>query len=117
MIFNLTQQTVVCDREEFARTFWQRLRGLLGRTELAPGEGLVIGPCNSIHTFGMKFPIDVLFLTGKGQVVAAFESVRRGKIIPFVKDASLVLELPAGIIRESRTTAGDLLLFQNRNIM
>ena len=53
---------------QMAHTFWTRFRGLLGRTGLDSDEGLLIVPCNSVHTLGMKFAIGVVFLTRDGKV-------------------------------------------------
>ena len=61
---------------EVAETFAERLRGLIGRDGLAPGEGLLITRCNCIHTFFMRFPIDVAFLDRRGAVVKTVRNVR-----------------------------------------
>jgi uncharacterized protein len=86
---------VVCARCDLADNALTRARGLLGRKELPPGEGMLIRPTFSIHTFFMRFPIDAVFLDGSGSVV---DIVRRLK--PWRAAARLsaraVLELPAG---------------------
>lgn len=61
---------------DVAETFFERARGLIGRAAPAPGRGLLITRCNCIHTFFMKFAIDVTFLDGKGRVVRKVCGVR-----------------------------------------
>jgi uncharacterized membrane protein (UPF0127 family) len=88
-------ELIVCDSCRLAATFATRLRGLLGRGGLATGEGLLIRPTNSIHTFFMRFPIDVVFLDRSGVVVKLVSNLRpwRVALAPRGRDA---LELRAG---------------------
>jgi hypothetical protein len=89
-----------------ADTFWARMIGWMGKRE--PGkDGLLIMPCNSVHTFFMKFPIDVLFLNFKNQVIAKHEAVAPNKILWPIKDAKAVLELPIGTIARLSIKGGD----------
>ncbi|HEU5182828.1 MAG TPA: DUF192 domain-containing protein [Candidatus Polarisedimenticolia bacterium] len=90
-----------------ADTFWTRLRGLTGRTGLESGEALWIVPCRSIHTHGMAFPIDVVFLDRDRNVVGLEENLSPGRFAPIRWKARTVLELPAGTVRRSRTRIGD----------
>ena len=69
----------VAPRYAVAATPWARMRGLLGRKGLPPGEGLLITPCNAIHTLGMRFAIDVRFYDRRGRLVRAVPNVRPGK--------------------------------------
>ena len=66
---NDTRQSELADKVELAASFGARLKGLLGRDGLPEGQGLWIDPCNSVHTFFMRFPIDVLFLDKSQRVV------------------------------------------------
>jgi uncharacterized membrane protein (UPF0127 family) len=88
------------------------MKGLLGRKQFAENNCMHIKPCNSIHTFCMKFPIDVLFLNRDMQVVHLMENVGRGKISPFVRSAYSVIELPAGRIRHAAIGLGDHLVLK-----
>ena len=87
---------------------WDRLRGLLGHAEPPPGEGLLIEPCNGIHTVGMRYPIDALFLDREGRVLRCAPRLAALRCIPWVRGARRVLELPAGTIAGTRTVTGDL---------
>ncbi len=79
-----------------ARTPVARLRGLLGRAALSPGEGLLLRPCNGIHTLGMRFAIDVLFLDAEGLVIRVEPSLQPGRMVPWVRGARQALELSSG---------------------
>jgi uncharacterized membrane protein (UPF0127 family) len=102
--------TVVCERCTLADSPVTRLRGLLGRAGLEQGEGLLLRPASSVHTFFMRFPIDVVFLDRTLVVLGVADSVdpwraasRRG--------AKAVLELPAGESSRRGLTVGDQLSF------
>ena len=86
---------VVCERCRVADSFWSRLRGLMGRTSLSPGEGLLFPRTNSIHTHFMRFPIDVVFRDADARVVAIARDLRSWRLARR-KGAADVLELPAG---------------------
>jgi uncharacterized membrane protein (UPF0127 family) len=90
-----------------ADTFFTRLKGLLGKNELSHGEGLWIKPCNSVHTFGMKFPVDVVFLDKENRVVGLEKTLRPNRVSRLYSSASSVIELPAGTIDAADTETGD----------
>lgn len=94
------------DRILHANRPWSRAWGLLGRSGLAYGEGLWIDPCNSIHMWFMRLPLDVLFLDPDRCVVGVFEEVAPWRMIWPVKGARTVLELPVGTIKRSGTRMG-----------
>ena len=104
---NLTRSTVVAGDAEIAKTWWTRLRGLLGRSNLTAGAGLIILPCSSIHTFFMAFPIDVLFVSKENRVLKASTAIGAWRIGPVVPQARYVIELPVGAIAASQTVSGD----------
>lgn len=88
-----------------------RIQGLLGRTTLPDGEGLLIDPCNNVHTFFMKFPIDVVFLDSSNVVVRVKE-LSPWRISPLVFSARRVLELPLGTARKHALAVGQRLEFE-----
>jgi uncharacterized membrane protein (UPF0127 family) len=92
-----------------AATIFMRMKGLLGRDSLPPGEALWLRPCKSVHTIGMKFPIDILFLGRDNRVVGVEENIPPNRFSAFVYKAAGALELPAGAISESGTRAGDII--------
>ncbi len=109
LVRNRTRGTVVARQAGLAKDSWSRLRGLMGRRSLAPDEGLIIRPCSSIHTCFMRFPIDVLFVDESNRVLRAFSGLSAWRFGPVVRQASYVVELPAGTIFTSQTEPGDLL--------
>jgi uncharacterized protein len=90
-----------------AETLFARLKGLLGSISLKTGEGLWITPCNSIHTFGMKFPIDALFLDKHKRVVGVARNLRPNRISRIYCGAKSVLELPAGTLEAAGSRIGN----------
>ena len=102
---------MLAERADIADTSAKRRTGLLKHTGLDRGEGLWIAPCEGVHTFGMKFPIDVLFLSRKKKVVKIRPNMVRGRIA-FNLRAHSVLELPVGVLEETGTTVGDELEFE-----
>jgi uncharacterized membrane protein (UPF0127 family) len=102
---------VLADKADIADTSAKRRTGLLKHTNLEPGEGLWIAPSEGVHTFGMKFPIDVVFLNRQKRVLKIRPNMVRGRIA-FSLRAHSVLELPAGTVIETGTEAGDQLEFE-----
>jgi uncharacterized membrane protein (UPF0127 family) len=94
-----------------ADTVFGRMKGLLCRASLQPGEGLVLTPCVSIHTFGMKFVIDAVFYDGSRKAVAVLHRIKPNRATRFYPSAAGVLELPAGTLEESAVEVGDELEF------
>lgn len=99
---------VVCERCEVADGFRTRTRGLMGRAGLEPGEGMLIRPAGSIHTFFMRFPIDCVFLDRELAVVAVREAVKPWRAAA-ARGAKSTLELPAGEVSRVGVAAGDRL--------
>jgi len=106
---NLTKGNVVASRLAVATTWPARRKGLLGRTSLEAGEGMLLEPCRSVHTVGMKFPIDIVFLDRARRVVALFANVKPGVLNRSCRKARSTLELPAGSIAAKRIEVGDTL--------
>ncbi len=111
-VVNRTRGTVVGDRVRAAGTFLSRLVGLLGTSAIADGEGLWIVPCRSVHTLGMRYPIDVAFLDARGVVVGILGGLPPNRVGRFFRDARGALELRSGILAATRTVPGDRLEFE-----
>lgn len=106
---NVISDAIVCPRLEIAETFWRRTVGLLGRSQLSTEEGLIIIPCQSIHTFFMRFPIDVLFLRRDRVVVRIVENTLPWQLCFGTRDAVAVVELAAGVAAAQGVKVGDQL--------
>jgi hypothetical protein len=111
---NVTRQTEIGCHIEVADTAARRNKGLLGRTGLATGEGLWIVPCEAVHTFAMKFALDLIYLDRKHRVVKVSKSLRPGRISGTLR-AHSVLELPVGAIQATSTERGDQLQLDRRS--
>jgi len=92
---------------QVADTWWTRLRGLLGHAPLESGQGLLLRGEKAIHTVGMSFPIDVLFLDRSGRIVRLMPDLAPLKFSPFVMSANDVLEIKAGQAAQTGTRLGD----------
>lgn len=95
----------------FARSFALRLRGLLGRPPLVSGEGLLIAPCNAIHTVFMSYSIDVVFISAQHRVLALRVGVPPWRARQCLR-AHYVVELAAGEINRLGLEVGDLCQWQ-----
>ncbi len=109
LVVNETRQARLADRCQLARNFWSRGLGLMGRTSLEPGGGLLIYPEWSIHTFFMRFPIDVVFVDRQDTVVGIRHALPPYRPYAGAWGARYVLELPAGVLAATATQVGDRL--------
>ena len=107
---NVTRGTVMATRLDVANNGRARRKGLLGRNHLSPGEGLWIIPCESVHTFFMRFPIDLVYLDRRNCVRKVRSGVGAWRISGCFR-AHSVLELPAGTVCGTETGRGDRLEF------
>ena len=110
-VYNKTRETFVATSATVANTYLSRLVGLLGRTRrwARPGQGLWIVPSYGVHTIGMLFSIDIVFLDRSNHVVHIEEHVRPFRISKVILKADSVLELPPHTIFRTRTHVGDIL--------
>jgi len=76
----------------YANNFWLRLKGLLGKKSITPQQGLLIEPCNSVHSLGMKFPIAVIYLSKDNQILHVIPEMQPGKLGPLIRKSRRVLE-------------------------
>lgn len=92
-----------------ARTPWRRMVGLLGRSSLPVGEGLLLAPAWSIHTWCMRMPIDVVFLDREGRVLRVFPELPPWRLVSGTRAAHTVLEFGAGTLQRTNISAGERL--------
>jgi uncharacterized membrane protein (UPF0127 family) len=116
---NDTRGTVLAEHVEVGRSLWAKFWGLMGRKSLPAGHALWLPGDSGIHMFFMRFPIDAVFLGRDGAeghsgrvVVAVRRSVRPWTgLVPFIRGADGVLELPVGTIEATATEPGDVVRF------
>jgi uncharacterized protein len=112
-VSNTTKSTLLGERIGVADTSWSRMKGLLGKTGLDSGMGLLIIPSQAVHTIAMRFPIDVLFLDRDDRVIHAQSSLVPFRLTGVHWKARCVLELPVGVICQTSTSIGDSLLIED----
>lgn len=105
-VLNLTRQTRLA-RVRVANSFFSRLIGLLGRKSLEVDEGLWIKPCRGMHTVGMRFSLDVVFLDAQNRAIKVVTGLTPFRICWGGREAKSVLELTVGTIGRSHTRPGD----------
>lgn len=108
-VYNSTRNVCIGENIEMADNFISRTFGLIPKQLLKSGEGLVIKPCCSIHTFFMRFDIDVVFINKKGKVVAVYSDVKPFRILPIHISSYFVLELCSGEIENKNIQKGDII--------
>jgi hypothetical protein len=108
-VINLTKKTWLATKVRKADNFITRLVGLLKRSQLGPEEALWLMPSKGIHTIGMKFPIDVVFLNRQAYVLGLVSGMLPNRISGVHLRGYSVVELPNGTIHKSRTEIGDQL--------
>jgi uncharacterized membrane protein (UPF0127 family) len=117
---NLSRSTAIAERLEVADGLWGKFMGLMGRRSLDPGAGLWLADSNGIHMMFMRFAIDAVFLgnpdpgrDGARPVVSVHRGLRAWTgLVPLVRGAHGVLELPVGTIERSGTAVGDLVVLE-----
>ena len=102
-----TRGELLAARVRVADRAWSRLKGLIGESSLDVGEGLLFTSCQAVHMYGMRFPLDVVFMDESGAVVATYEELKPGHRTTVHRDAYYALELPAGTIQRTGTLVGD----------
>lgn len=112
-IVNGTRSTTLASEAEAATTFWRRLVGLLGRRSFAPGQGLVLQPCRSVHTAFMRFPIDVVYVDRSLKVVKVVECLAPFRMSMAPSGTRAAIELPCETVTQSGTVVGDSLTLED----
>ncbi|HNX14933.1 MAG TPA: DUF192 domain-containing protein [Oscillospiraceae bacterium] len=105
------EENIIC-RAFYANGFFTRLRGLMGRTLNDDIGGLLLVPCNQVHTFNMSYPIDIVYLTKDGTVIQIDAQIQPSKVLKTVKNSHSILELRSGAAEQSGIRPGDRLIHQ-----
>jgi uncharacterized membrane protein (UPF0127 family) len=104
---------VLAENAVYAKRLFERIRGLIGRRPIVEGEALVIPACRQVHTFFMRFPIDVVFADREGRVMGIAENLSPFSFSGYFWKAHFAVELPAGTARRASLAMGGLLLFKD----
>jgi uncharacterized protein len=113
--FNLTRNAYLATRLVVAATHWSRFRGLMGTDsqEFPSGKGLWIIPSCGVHTFGMRFPIDVAYLDDHKVIVHLEHGLKPWRVAAFRLNARSILELPETTLDSTGTSVGDQIKISN----
>ena len=111
-IRNLTKNTILCERASLADSFWKRAKGLMFQKGWEDFDGLLLSPCRSIHTFGMRMEIDVCFLDPEHRIVKSLGFLGRWRSAQGGRHGHATLELPAGTLARTGTGTGDRLVLE-----
>lgn len=106
-VTNRTRGTTVVTGGELAENLWTRFRGLMGKRSLPEGYGLLFQKESAIHSFGMRIPIDVVYLDRAGIVIHVTQAMPPSRLGPLVRKVQDVLELPVGTLERTQTRVGD----------
>jgi len=112
-IINKTNSFVVAEEAIVANTPFKRMKGLLGRKELKESQALVLDPCNSIHTFFMRFPIDILFLDKNNKIIKTISCLKPFRLTSIYFNSAFAIELPSGKIQSLSIRKGDNLSLES----
>jgi len=108
-IVNLNKNCILAEEIFLADKFLERLKGLLGFKSLNKNQAMILRPSNSVHTFFMRFPIDVLFVDKNNRVVRMVKHMDPFKATTLCLKSKFVIELPIGVIDSTQTSLGDIL--------
>ncbi|HSQ87816.1 DUF192 domain-containing protein, partial [Romboutsia sp.] len=108
-----TENKIIAEDLIVADSFITRLKGLMFKKNFNKGEALIIKPCSSIHTFNMKFSIDVVFISKDNNVLYTIENLKPNRVSPIIRKSYSVLELPAGTIKETNIKIGNKILIKD----
>jgi uncharacterized protein len=114
-VLNRTRGNVLGTQVRMANTLPARVRGFLFRPPPSPGEGILLSPCKAVHMYGVGFPLDVIFISEDGQVVAIYRDLAPWRRSRVHGSALHALELPAGTVRATDTAVGDVLFWEPAN--
>jgi uncharacterized protein len=109
-VYNQTRECFLSLNVTAADTIFSRLRGLIGRLKLRSDEGIWVVPSRGIHTLGLLFPLDLIYLDENYRVIHLVEYFPSFRIAPLKTQAESVLELPTHTIYSSQTQPGDELV-------
>lgn len=106
-LINKSKKNIIVENLFLADSFWSRMKGLMGKKDLPEDEGLLLVPCNSVHSMFMRFPIDLLFLNRELRVIKIIDRFKPWKATPIIRDCYQVVELKAGVASKKGVTIKD----------
>lgn len=111
-IYNQRTNQLISSNVEMANTYFKRLKGLMFKRSIPSDFSLIITPCNSIHMFFMRFPLDILFVNKENQVVGVSSRIKPWRLSKIYFKAHYVIEMNAGTIERLNISKGDILFIK-----
>ncbi|HNW39399.1 MAG TPA: DUF192 domain-containing protein [Candidatus Omnitrophota bacterium] len=108
-LINQTKNTILAEDVLVAGTPFKRIKGLLGKKVFLPDQAIILAPCNSIHTFFMRFAIDVIFVDNDYKVIKVLTRFNPNRFSSICWNSSITIELPAGKLVATNTQVQDQL--------
>ncbi|MCU0666755.1 MAG: DUF192 domain-containing protein [Candidatus Omnitrophica bacterium] len=109
-ITNLTSGVCLAQNAAVADSLFSRMKGLLGKESLSYGQALILQPCNSVHTFFMKFSLDLIFVNKENRIIKIIANLKPWRLSGVYLQAAYVIEFPAGSLVSSESKEGDTIL-------
>lgn len=106
-LINKSKKNIIVENLFLADSIWSRTKGLMGKKDLAEEEGLLLVPCNSVHSMFMRFPIDLLFLDRELNIIRIIEKFKPWRATPMFRDCRQVVELKAGVALKKGVSVRD----------
>lgn len=106
-LINKSKNNLIVKNLFLANSFWSRMKGLMWKKDLTEDEGLVLVPCNSVHSMFMRFPIDLLFLSREFKVIKIIERFKPWRATPIIRDCYQIVELKAGVVSKKGVSVKD----------
>lgn len=113
-VYHEKSGALIADQVEIAGTFWQRLIGLLGRSGIKQNQGLLLPECNAVHSFMMRFPIDILFLDQERIVTKTVHRLKPNRMMFSSRRTRNTLELASGMLARYGVKVGDRITFTKK---
>lgn len=110
-ILNISNNQLIAKEAIRASSFQERLLGLMGKAQISENEALILPQCKIVHSFFMRFPIDLIFCDQENKIVLIQENFSPWKISKFAASANYIIELQSGKIRATGTVLGNYLKF------
>ncbi|MDD5748350.1 MAG: DUF192 domain-containing protein [Actinomycetota bacterium] len=107
LVENISNGEIIARKTRIATKTKERMRGLIGRESLAGGEAMLFPGCSQIHTFFMRFPIDVIFVGKDGLILKSYRELAPWRVTTISTQSAFALEMPPGTLQSSRTNEGD----------
>ncbi len=111
-VYDITNKKYILQHVKIANTFFSRLWGLLQQNMQKKSHILILTPCKCIHTFGMSYAIDVIFVSKEGEILKMINDMKPNRCSPVIKNSQYVIEMESSIYLNLGIEEGDQIIFE-----